>query len=397
MATTSQSKVKHLLIVGPLPPPIGGSPLSVQEMLNELNNRPNIRTGVINTSPARDPREKLEGFHPEKVRRMVNIFSQFIREIRNYDAAIVFANNLFALTMVPFLTLWAKGSHKRIYIKPVGGDLDIYLEGLWKPFRDYLLRCLRSTDGVLAQTYLLKDSLVRMGCANVHYLSGYRSVIPTIPHPKSNPQELRLIYLAHITREKGALTLLEALQVVPEKCLVKITCDFFGPIHAEIREEFLRQMQITSEARYCGTAPAGSGSQLIVNYDALVVPTYFACEGHPGVIIEAMHAGVPVISTEFRAIPELVSQGENGLLVPVGDSRALADAIITLAINVQLREQMGWANYLRGQEYRTDVVISQLLKIIYPDYADAAVTNVSAIPIRDGTFMTEFGIHKDKE
>ena len=60
----------------------------------------------------------------------------------------------------------------------------------------------------------------------------------------------------------------------------------------------------------------GTGPQLISEYDALVLPTYYDTEGHPGVLIEAMHAGVPVISTQVRTFPELVTNGSNGFLVP---------------------------------------------------------------------------------
>jgi len=78
-----------------------------------------------------------------------------------------------------------------------------------------------------------------------------------------------------------------------------------------------------------------------------------------------MQAGVPVISTRHRAIPELITDGENGLLVPVQDSRALAEAIKRIALDFSLRERMGQANFHRGQEFRPDVVVPQMLDIIF--------------------------------
>lgn len=71
----------------------------------------------------------------------------------------------------------------------------------------------------------------------------------------------------------------------------------------------------------------------------LVLPTYFETEGHPGVLIEAMHAGVPVIATQVRTFPELVVNGVNGFLVPTQDSYFLAEAILLLAVDSDLEKK----------------------------------------------------------
>src|SRR5512143_1547360 len=109
----------RLLIVGPKPPPIGGSPLTVQAMLAELALYPDIDVTVINTSPARDVRKKLTGFNFEKVIRSVMIVPQFIFEVRRCDAIVVFANDLFAITLAPILLFFARLFRKPFFLKPV--------------------------------------------------------------------------------------------------------------------------------------------------------------------------------------------------------------------------------------------------------------------------------------
>jgi glycosyltransferase involved in cell wall biosynthesis len=356
----------RILIVGPLPPPIGGSPLTVQAMMDELSRYPSIEVTLINTSPLRDVRKKMTGFNFEKVRRMIFVLTHYFHDIRGSSVVLVFANDLFAFILVPVLLFLARIYHKPFYIKPVGGGLDLYLANQNRIFREYLLNVLRSADGVLAQTQLLQAALIKLGCSKTYYLPGCRPLHPLIRVPKQNQDELRLIFLGHITREKGPLILLEALQIVAGQCSTRVSCDFYGPIHDEIRAEFLSQMEITPNVLYCGVAEAGTGSQLISEHDALVLPTSFDTEGHPGVLIEAMHAGVPIISTQIRTIPELVTQGENGLLVPVRNSSALAEAIKQIALDRPLREKMGQTNYLRGYEFRSDVVVAQMLNIMLP-------------------------------
>jgi glycosyltransferase involved in cell wall biosynthesis len=366
MKSKNQQTDKTLLIVGPVPPPIGGSPVTIKEMLEELAKDPSIKVSIINTSPAGDLRKQTKGVNIEKLNRMIFVLLRYAWEIRNCSVALVFANNFFAFTMVPLLLMMSRLFKSAFYIKPVGGDLDLYLDRKQKIFLWYLKKVLRSADGILAQTQQLQAKLSEFGCTNVHYLPGCRSQLPLVQSQRQKSEALRLLYLAHIIKEKGPLVLLEALQRFPNNDKTKISCDFFGPIHEAIRMKFLSQLAITPNVRYCGEARPGSGSRLMAEYDALVLPTFFPSEGHPGVLIEAMHAGIPVISTRHRAIPELVTNGENGILVPVKDPDALAEAIKKIAEDPYLRRQMGLANCRRGNAFRTDVVVDRMTKMLFP-------------------------------
>ena len=365
-------QARKLLIVGPKPPPIGGSPLTVQAMLAELARYPDLRVTLINTSPARDVRKKMEGFNFEKVIRSAVILPRYIYEIGRCDAVLVFANDLFAITLAPILLFFARLFGKPFFLKPVAASLDLFINAQIRPLREYLLMVLRATDGILTQTRLLRQDLGKLGCKNAYYLPGCRPLAPITEVAEQNPAQFRLIFLGHIMRLKGPLVLLDALKILKQTCDREVTCDFFGPLHDEIHDEFLHGLEEVPTAHYCGVAEPGSGPQLIAKYDALVLPTYFDTEGHPGVLIEAMHAGVPAITTQIRTLPELITNGVNGFLVPTQDSGALAEAIKKLAVNPALRKRMGEANHLKGREFRADAVVAELLKIIFPEVLLAA-------------------------
>jgi glycosyltransferase involved in cell wall biosynthesis len=82
--------------------------------------------------------------------------------------------------------------------------------------------------------------------------------------------------------------------------------------------------------------------------DALVLPS--ALEGIPRCLMEAMAAGVPVISSDIPGSRDLVSDGQTGLLFPVGDAGALRACLERLAADTTLRERLASAAKHRVEE-----------------------------------------------
>jgi glycosyltransferase involved in cell wall biosynthesis len=321
----------------------------------------------VNTRLPHKYRKKKRLFEPETIRRAIFILMQYLKNIGSCDAVLVFSNNSLSLVIVPILFSIARLYNKTFYLKPIGGDLDLYLHAKNKLLQYYLIKVLKMMDGILPQTRQLQTKLSGLGCDNAYYLPGYRSSSPVSPCRAEVSDVFRLVFLSQIKCEKGPLVLLEALRLIAKEGHISVTCDFYGPLYEEEQEVFHAELERTPGARYCGVTKVGMATNLMGSYDALVLPTYFQSEGHPGVIIEAMQAGVPVISTRHRAIPELITHGENGLLVPVRHSRALAAAIKQMALDEPLRKRMGEANYRKGQLFHTEVVVPKLLKLIFPE------------------------------
>lgn len=91
-------------------------------------------------------------------------------------------------------------------------------------------------------------------------------------------------------------------------------------------------------------------------------------EGLPRVLMEAMAAGKPVVATDIRGNRDLVSDGENGFLVPVGDADRTAEAILKLAADQELAAIMGKV----GQEMIRPYAIEQVLAEMEQVYARAS-------------------------
>jgi glycosyltransferase involved in cell wall biosynthesis len=95
----------------------------------------------------------------------------------------------------------------------------------------------------------------------------------------------------------------------------------------------------------CGALPHEDVIERYAEASMLVMPCIQSADGNldgiPNVLFEAMAMGVPVISTQISAIPELLQNGENGILVFPGDTNALAKAIEKLINSPQEAIRLG--------------------------------------------------------
>jgi glycosyltransferase involved in cell wall biosynthesis len=84
-------------------------------------------------------------------------------------------------------------------------------------------------------------------------------------------------------------------------------------------------------------------------FDTLIYPSRH--EGLGSTLLDAMSSGLPVVATNVGGIPELIDDGVNGFLCEVGDSTSLADAVLKLYRDADLRDHIGVANTDRAAEY----------------------------------------------
>ena len=89
---------------------------------------------------------------------------------------------------------------------------------------------------------------------------------------------------------------------------------------------------------------------IVAACDATVLPA-LRREGLPKTVIESMALGIPAIGTTTGGTPELIVDGESGLLVAPGDSRAIADSIASVALDAGLARRIGANGRRRIAEY----------------------------------------------
>jgi glycosyltransferase involved in cell wall biosynthesis len=97
-------------------------------------------------------------------------------------------------------------------------------------------------------------------------------------------------------------------------------------------------------------------AELLAACDLFALSSHW--EGNPMAVMEAMAAGLPVVATAVGSVPELVADGETGLLVLPGQERAFADALASLARDPGRWREMGNAGLRRAAAFSVDTMVA---------------------------------------
>jgi glycosyltransferase involved in cell wall biosynthesis len=160
---------------------------------------------------------------------------------------------------------------------------------------------------------LLSDQIVVAGIGRFVHWKGFDYLIEAHAKASAALPQLRLVFV-------GDGDLREDLEARAESLGVSQTVTFVGMASRHEMPGYLAAADIV-------VVPS-------IHYDGYV-------DGLPNVALEAMAAGKPLVATRVGGLPQLVQSGENGLLVDERDSDALADAIVTLARDPDLRSRLG--------------------------------------------------------
>ncbi len=155
----------------------------------------------------------------------------------------------------------------------------------------------------------------------------------------------RIVCVASLQPYKGHRVLIDALarlrdRGVPFECVLVGE----GAERAAIEEQ-IRRLDLTGRVSLVGALRSGDVLRIVNTADVVVLSSVVAAsgqmEGIPVALMEALACEVPVIASRLSGIPELVIDGETGLLVDAGDADALATAIERLSQDPALRRQLG--------------------------------------------------------
>jgi glycosyltransferase involved in cell wall biosynthesis len=167
------------------------------------------------------------------------------------------------------------------------------------------------------------------------------------PHAKSSVGAFRILCVARFEEVKGHPYLVEACRTLQERG-VDFECRLIGdgPLLPSVKKR-IEEAGLSKEVRLLGPRVYREVIHELWQSDSLVLPSVPTAlgnrEGIPNVLKEAMACGLPVVATSIGGIPELVEDGQTGILVPPKSGIALADALQRLYDDPTLRRQLGRA------------------------------------------------------
>lgn len=153
------------------------------------------------------------------------------------------------------------------------------------------------------------------------------------------PHRNRIIAVGGFFEEKGFSYLLHAVHLLARrKCKVELVLVGHGPLLSQYRS-IVRSLGLGAVVRFTGWLQFEEVEQQMRTANILVHPSSTIGDGVPTVIKEAMAIGTPVIATRVAGIPELLGDGERGLLVEPANAKVLADAIEELLDDDELQQR----------------------------------------------------------
>lgn len=150
---------------------------------------------------------------------------------------------------------------------------------------------------------------------------------------------LRLLFLANATPLKGLHVLLEALRLQTSDIRLDVVGSLtVDPKYAEEMQDFSIVHGLSSMVSFLGVLDGAVLIEKLQESHVLVIPSFY--EGFGIAYLEGMAFGLPAIGTTAGAIPQLITDGEDGYLIVPGDSETLADRIKILASDRRLLSYM---------------------------------------------------------
>ena len=193
--------------------------------------------------------------------------------------------------------------------------------------------------------------------------------VPTVRSREEYP--LRLVYVGRLAREKGLYETFQGLRLAQDMGVdARLTVAGKGPEEERLRR-YAQALGIANRVSFVGGVFGAEKVSLFAQAEVFILPSY--SEGLPYALLEAMAAGIPVVATPVGAIPDVVSHGTHGFLIPVRDGKSIAEAIAALGRH---RDQLTWMSRACRRRVRAAYGIDRLateLSIKYAELCDGVV------------------------
>jgi glycosyltransferase involved in cell wall biosynthesis len=348
---------RSTLIVGPLPPPNGGARISFKLFISYL-----ISVNFINYRLHELPvRKKISPAVYGGVDHFKTCLSMLrvLMDIPAFHNVVVFGSRGFCFSYGSILLIICKLLGKKCYIRFFGGRPILQFKKLPAVLKSLILQSFRWVEKIVVQTQVGASEFPDNLLDKVEVVSGYRECNSTAIHTVKDMEIIRYVYVGLIAKEKGIDLLTEVFSEIHSKSgdMYQVELHLYGMMASEkIRSRLTGQPDVYIH----GVVENEKLREELHKYDIFVFPTIYNNEGHPGAMIEALMAGLPVIASDFPVIREVISHDINGWLVRPGDISELCSSMLQLASDLEIRKRLSINAFKSSRKFSLSTVLPQL-------------------------------------
>ncbi len=373
--------MEKIILIGSIPPPYHGSNVYFSNLLNSgIRKHFDIFHLDISDHRSLDNLSKLDFVNVYLA--LINLV-KLVRLIKKVKPGLIYipvsSNILPYLRDGLFIFLSHVFSDARIVIHLHEGD---YFRKYFYDRSNFLVKffiryTLKKVNTAIVYSEMLKYNFEGFVKNIVAFPNG---LVPDNKHceeyfVKIPKQVTAISFYSNLFESKGVLDVLEAAAIVT-KSIKNVKFYFTGvwtknEEKTRVRaEKIIRENNLIDFISFKGIITGEAKNNFLKETDIMVFPTWYPYEGCPMVILESMEYGCPVVSTKNTgAIPEMISDGETGFLVDRKRPEKIAEAIIKLISEKDLRLSMGKKARERFKNYFTfdknlDNIISAFTKAL---------------------------------
>jgi glycosyltransferase involved in cell wall biosynthesis len=270
----------------------GGVIVLFSDLLIQCDKR-NIRYFTIDTNKAH---------YSNKLIALLSIWFMLFIKIRHSTHVSLHGTANDYMFIAPIAVLLAKLFGKTVSLRKFAGNFDEIYDTMHILLKSIVSWTLRESDANFFETkYLVKH----FSPLNTHTY-WFPNVREKPDTKREGEFQKRFIFLGKVTQEKGILELLEASNQLDDS----YTIDMYG-----YKGDDLLNFNFESyKAKYKRALASTEVLKTLQEYDVLILPSYI--EGYPGVIIEALSVGLPIIATNLEGIQEMIDSQSSVLIEP---------------------------------------------------------------------------------
>lgn len=337
---SSQKKLKVLYCIQ-LPPPVHGV-TTVNKFIweSELINK-RIDKRIIKIDYA-SSLEDIDKFSFGKVLKFIKISLKVIYQ------TIFWRPKYMYLTIPPVGVGFIRDSFLIQIAKLTGIIPVLHLHGIGiqnrvktKTLRNYYRFVLKGCEIIHLSKGLINQELQPLGLNSAKYHEVENGVGDFKEIPVHQRTGKRILFLSNLVQSKGILVTIDAFSSVTKKFPDVELIVVGGRVSEEDDRKIAEKLKERGGKgiKFKGAVYGDEKFQLMQQCDLFILPTFN--DTFPLVILEAMQAGLPIISSRVGAIPEIVEEGKNGFIIESGDTSGLIEKIELLLENDEVRFRMG--------------------------------------------------------